>query len=474
MTPDPPRAPAPDRSFLDAAVTEADAVGFVAVGGRFDADLRYLTRFEGPEREYAYVRTPAGSDTGTRDVLCAPRGFAGRAARQFDGRVATGRAADPAGQRAGAVLDAAVGGADGCDSAAADTAGDDAADADTAGDDAADAPTILVPPTIPHDAALYLENAGYDLRSTTAVGDARATKTSEEIEAIHAVQRAAEAGARRAERVLAAAEPARAPADDAAGGTTPGLRWQNAPLTAERLRREVDAELAARGVRNAGNTVVVAGGRGSTCRPRDANRSRDAPEGDSAPESGQIRAGDPIRVDVAPRGPHGYHGALSRTVVVDGDGGWVRRAYVAVEAALDAALGAIESGVTPAAVAREARAELAAFGFDSGVGGASDGSDGADADAAADDRVAAGAHDVPDAVFHGVGLSPREPPLAHTRSDSTLRGSDAALRAGAVVAVAPSVADPAAGSVRLGELVAVTDAGYERLGADSRSYAPRE
>lgn len=382
-----PDQPTTDYGPIDAAIDDAGAAGFVAVGGRFDPDLRYLTRFEGPERGYAFVRVPG------RSVLCAPDGYVRAAEAGVDGVVAADRVGDPAGERAVAVLDRERGGA-------------------AAGD------VVLVPPAIPHDAAVYLERAGYELRSTTAVADARLDKSDAEVDAVDAVQRAATAGVREAERLLAAAE---------IDGD--GLRLAGRPLTAERLRRATNAELASHGVADAGNTVVAAG-------PEAGDGGQNGPDR-------RIRAGDPVVVAVAPRGPYGYHGAVARTVVVDSDGGWERRAYVAAESALDAALAEIEAGASASAVGREAHAELAAFGFDPGRSGTQDG---------------------PAGPGHGVGLSRRERPFLDT---------DAELSAGSVVAVEPRVTDPDRGTVRLSALVVVTADGHERLGDGDPSFTPR-
>ncbi|GGI94932.1 hypothetical protein GCM10008995_01450 [Halobellus salinus] len=391
--PDPPET---EYDVLDAAIDDAGAVGFVAVGDRFDPALRYLTRFEGPERGYAFVRVPGKS------VLCAPVGHIRAAEAQFHGAVVAARVGDPAGERAAAVLD---------DERGAERTGSNPG-------------SVLVPPTIPHDAAVYLERGGYDLQSTTAVAEARVAKSDAEVDAIEAVQRAAAAAVRDAERLLATA-------DIGADGEL--LREGN-PLTVDRLKRATNAELARRGVTDAGNTVVSAG-TGTAASIGDTERATpDTP----------IRAGDPVAVAVSPRGPHGYHGSLARTVVVDSDGGWDRRAYIAAESALDAALAEIEAGAVARAVGREADAELAAFGFDP-----------------ARASVTAGQP----APGHGVGLSRRERPLLN---------DDVALEAGTVVAVEPRVKDPEQGTARLSALVVVTADGYERLGDREWSFAPRE
>ena len=385
-------APPPADDSVDAAIDAAGAVGFVAVGTPLDPNLRYLSRVQPADHGSAFVRVSG------RSVVCAPAEPVGRANAEFDGEVATDRVSDPAGERAAAVLDEHT------DGATASTGG-----------------TVLVPPRIPHDAAVYLERAGYDLRSTAAVAEARATKSDAEIDAIDAVQRAATAAVREAERLLATA----------GSGADGELRREGRPLVAERLRRVTNAELARHGVTDADNTVV----RGRT------GSDRTAVVGTASAGDTPLRAGEPITVAVAPRGPHGYHGSLARTFVVDSDGGWARRAYVAVESALDAALAEIDAGTVARAAGREAGAELAAFGFDPGS-----------------------AEGPTPAPGHGVGLSRRERPSLDANAD---------LQAGNVVAVEPRVADPERGTVRVSALVVVTAAGYERLGDGDPSFTPR-
>ncbi|SFR35044.1 M24 family metallopeptidase [Halogeometricum limi] len=382
--PDSLPAPTTDRAFLDDALDAADAVGFVAVGDRFDDDLRYLTRFDGPDRDYAFVRADGES------VLCAPGLFEEQATREFDGTVRMDGVGDPAGVRAAEAL-AAFG---------------------------VDAGLVLVPQSIPHDAAVHLERAGYDLRSTTAVADARLVKTDAELDCLRRVQRAAVRGMRRAETILAES---RVEGDE--------LVWEGGPLSTERLRRQVNAEFAVYGVRDAGNTVV---GAGPTC--ADLHYTG----------TDVLHPGETVLLDLSPRGPHGYYGDLSRTYVVDSDGGWERRAYVAVEAALDAALDEIAPGADAADVHREAAAELAAYGFDPN----------------ADEGEAGFTH----GTGHGVGVSLHEGPSLRDPVE---------LEPGMVFTVEPGVYDPERGGVRLEELVAVTDDGHEVLHEYPRSFAPR-
>ena len=397
------------------AVATADADAFVAVGDRFDDDLRYLTRFAGSDRAAALV-IAATDDAAGRAVLCVAPSLRARAEREFvsgardgndgDGEFHDGvarelrtvQASEHAGERAAAVV------------------GDHA---DREGGEGGDRP-ILVPASIPHDAAVYLERAGNALASTDAVATARSRKTDAEIDRLRRVQRAAAAGMARAETVLAESEVTGGGPDGGAGGERgPALTWEGGPLTTERLRREVNAALGAHGVTDAENSVVTAGS---------ALADRRLP-GDEA-----IRAGETVIVSVSPRGPDGYYGDLTRTFVVDGDGGWERRAYVAVESAREAAIAEIEPDVPGKTVRGEATAELAAYGFDPN----------ADAGGPAFGR----------GTGRGVGVSRRESPA--------LSGAGT-LRSGTVVTVGAEVSDPGAGAVRLTDLVVVTDEGCEVL-----------
>ncbi|WP_435145168.1 M24 family metallopeptidase [Halobaculum sp. P14] len=371
-----------DYSFLGRALRRRNAAAFVHVGDRFDDDMRYLTRFGGPDRPYAFVYC-----NGTA-TLCAPTLFDDQARREFPGDdVRVANQGDAAGRRAAAVLD-----------------------------DAGASGTVLVPQHVPHDAAVYLENAGFEVASTAAVADARAVKTDAELNRIRRVQRAAARGVARVEAVLY---------DAAVDGDE--LVWQGGPLSTERIRRQVNEVLAAHGVSDAGNTVVGAGASAADLHFTGVDA---------------VRPRETVLVDVSPRGPDGYYGDMTRTFAVDPDGGWERRAYVAVEAAREAALAELEAGVAASTVHEEASAELAAYGF------------------RVDDDAVGFTH----STGHGVGVSLHEAPA--------LSGDDE-LEAGTVVTVEPGVYDPDEGGVRLEDLVVVTDDGYELLGEYPFGLVPR-
>nr|WP_245977526.1 M24 family metallopeptidase [Halopiger aswanensis] len=215
--------------------------------------------------------------------------------------------------------------------------------------------TVLAPSTIPHDAALYLENEGeLSLASTDAIDRARAEKTDGERVRIETAQRGAAAGIRRGASVLASAT-----AEDGR------LVVDGAPLTATRLRTVIDEAIVGAGAFPAGNTVV------------------DFPASDGADSA--LRPGEPIVLSATPQGPDGYHGRLARTLVVDSDGGRERRAHVAVTQAFRSSRAMLTAGTeSVTAVEADLEAEIRAFGEDGGI----------------ETRVA------------GIGLEPRERPLA--------------------------------------------------------------
>lgn len=380
------------------AVRAADAVGFVHVGGPHDADRRYLARLDGPNREAAVIciRQPESCDL--EAVYCVPTDVLDRV-EEFertlgdeDGlshRVEGYDPATPVGQAVRAVLA-------------------DRLDADNDG-------TLLVPRVLPHDTAVYLQQAGYELQSTAAVAAARASKTAAEQEALGAVQAAAAAGMARAETVLATCE-----------ATEGKLAVDGRPLTAERLGRLVDAELAASGVRPAGNTEI---------------------ESATTDTTDQLPVGTPIRLTVAPRGPHGYHGWLTRTLTVDSDGGWERRAFIAAEAGVTAARRQAAVGVDVSAVRAEAVAEIGAYGFAAGV----DTPESTEAWATA--------------TVNGIGLAAYEPPAPSTESE---------LQSGSVITIEAGVVDARRGTVRLGEVFVVTSEGAEPLVEYPSSVSPRQ
>ncbi|NUB89567.1 M24 family metallopeptidase [Haloterrigena sp. SYSU A121-1] len=284
--------------------------------------------------------------------------------------------------------------------------------------------TVLTPARLPHDAALYLEEAGFEPASTDVLERARAAKTPAERERIAAAQTAAGAGIRRGAALLADAtvEDGHLVADGDA-------------VTPSRLRTAIDEGIVAAGAFPAGNTVVNPD-------PGYAPSSRDATVAaggaDAADEP--LRPAEPIVLETAPRGPGGYHGGLVRTLVVDGDGGRERRAHVgATQSFRSAAAMLTADAESVTAVEADLEAEVRAFGFE-------------DPDAVAT-RVG------------GVGLEPRERPLA---------GGDE-IEPGSVVRLESAVRVEGDQWLRIADLLAKGDPGERAtyLAAPSRSLEPR-
>lgn len=230
---------------------------------------------------------------------------------------------------------------DGDSSHPADELGRRLADADLSG-------AVLTPPSIPHDAALFLEEHGLTLASSDALERARQHKSTGEREHIREAQRAAADGIERAAAILS-----QTTVDDDDSLVVDGKR-----LTAAKLRRSID------------EAIVSAGA---------------LPDGHSAVETTTdvVARGESVVVGVAPA-VEGYHGGLVRTFVVDGDGGPRRRAHVALTQAfrsVQSFLTANTRSVT--AVEADLEAEIRAYGF---------------GDEAFETRVS------------GVGLEPREAP----------------------------------------------------------------
>ena len=408
-----PSQPPPGVGVLAAVLSQPETAGFVHVAHGDDPVRRYLTRDPEPRQPTAVVCLPddgsqnnpelqaiysvpdAHRDTATAAFVASDDDFGESdiGSKKIDRTVATRDPETPPGTHVVRFL------------------------ADRLGD-AAETGTLRVPSHIPHDAAVRLQGAGYDISSTAAVTEARANKTPAERDCLRFVQRAAVHGVASATDRLAAAT-----ADDGR------LHAEGEPLSATQLERDIAAAVAETGVTP--ETVAV----------------RVPATGHSDP----LPAGEGVVIAVRPRGPQGYYGHLTRTVAVNSDGGWDRRAHIAAKAGLDAARSHCQPGTSVATVAAEVRAELTAYGFPPRTGGGDDEGDDTSPDPGSTTTV------------HGIGLASVEAPTP---------GENRLLEPGATLAIDVRVADPNHGRLRLGSLVAVTDDGGERLVDHSLSLMP--
>jgi Xaa-Pro aminopeptidase len=256
------------------------------------------------------------------------------------------------------------------------------------------------------------------------VGEARATKSGTELEHLRAVQSANETAMAAAADLLAAAE-------------TDGdvLRYDGETLTSERVKEEIEVALLREGC--ALDETIVAGG-ADGAEPH--NRG-----------SGPLRPDEPVVVDIFPRDKATrYHGDMTRTFVVGEADERAREFYETTERAFEAALAALEPGVTGEAVHAAACEVYEDAGYPT-----------LRSDPGTDTGFI-------HSTGHGVGLAVHEAPRLGD-------GADGELRDGHVVTVEPGLYDPAVGGVRIEDLVVVDgDAaeGYRNLTEYPVSMSP--
>jgi len=272
----------------------------------------------------------------------------------------------------------------------------------------------IAPERFPLGTADGIRESGVDVgvEREGVVERIRAVKHEYEIDRIREAQRANEAAMERAERLLREA-------DVDSGGR---LVHDGEPLTSERVRRAIEMALLERD--HALDETIVACG-ADAADPHDRG-------------SGPLVAGEPIIVDVFPRGKEeGYHADMTRTFIKGDPSATVREWYDLTEEAQRAAFDAIAAGVSGETVH----------------------------DAVCDVYEAAGEPTLrsdPDTetgfihgTGHGVGLDVHEPPRLAPGGDE--------LEAGMVVTVEPGLYDPAVGGVRIEDFVVVREDGYENL-----------
>ncbi|WP_247730248.1 M24 family metallopeptidase [Halovivax limisalsi] len=286
----------------------------------------------------------------------------------------------------------------------------------------ADTGTLLVPPSIPHDAALHLDSAGFDLASSDALAVARSRKSTAERDAIRSARAAAAAGLRRAATLAA----------DPVDGEP---RSDSGPTVGE-LRREIDAAVVTAGGSPGARTRIVTP-EGATRRasgsPPIADASGSAPAASAF--DARIESGDPIVVDLTACGRAGYHARLVRTLVPGTDGGWERRAHVAVESALRSARVLLRTDAPSVGdVEAELVAEIGSFGFAGTATG----------------------------TAVGIGRDPVERPLR----------PGAEIRPGSVVTLEAGVERDDGAAVRIAEPVVVTEDEVRWVGDPNWSLEP--
>jgi Xaa-Pro aminopeptidase len=279
------------------------------------------------------------------------------------------------------------------------------------GDGATD---LSVPASFPLGTADPLRERDRSVTPETGevVTEIRATKTAEEVDAIREAQRANEAAMARAEELFREASVA----DD---GT---LRHEGEVLTSERVAEAIEVTLLREGCA-LDETIVACGS--DAADPHDRG-------------SGPLVAGESIIVDIFPRSKAtGYHSDMTRTFVKGEPSDEIAAWHAVTDEAREAALDAVEPGVTGAEVH-----DVVCDVYE----------DAGHPTLRSDSSTETGfIH----STGHGVGLDVHELPRVSPGGGE--------LEPGHVVTIEPGLYDPAVGGVRIEDIAVVTEDGYENL-----------
>ncbi|APX95485.1 M24 family metallopeptidase [Natronorubrum daqingense] len=274
--------------------------------------------------------------------------------------------------------------------------------------------SLAVPRNFPTGTADGLREQGLSVtvEPEGLVEDVRSTKDEWELEQIRATQRANEAAMATAEELIATADVA----DDGS------LVHDGEVLTSERVKTEIEVTLLRHGC-GLDDTIVACAADGAD--PHDRG-------------SGPLEVDELIVIDIFPRDKEtGYFGDMTRTFARGDPGDEARRRYEVTEEAYEAALEAVEAGVTGEAVHDVACDVIEDAGYET---------------LRSDPSTETGfIH----STGHGVGLDIHEQP--------SVAPSGGELEPGHVISIEPGIYDPAVGGVRIEDLIAVTEDGYENL-----------
>lgn len=265
---------------------------------------------------------------------------------------------------------------------------------------------VLVPANFPLALARELESFQPVVLDERGTVDAmRAVKTPEEIERIRSVQRATEAAMKRGAALIRGSAPK--------GGV---LYRDGAPLTSEAVRAEMHACLLAHGCR-ATETIVSCGL--DTALPHSSG-------------AGSLRENEPIVIDIYPQDElTGYHADMTRTFVKGEPSPAIREMYEAVKDAKANAASMLRAGAVGADLYRATVEFFRDRGYESNTQGFTH------------------------SLGHGVGLEVHEEP--------SLGPQGGVLVPGNVITIEPGLYYPGTGGVRLEDMGAVTQTGFDRF-----------
>ncbi|MFW5984010.1 MAG: M24 family metallopeptidase [Halobacteria archaeon] len=367
---------------VDALLDEHDA--YLHVGDEEDEDMVYLSGFDAPD-DFVLLRVDG------RTVLLVSALEYGRAKKEAR--------ADEV-RRTGEFVDG-------------DRRGDEEAQVDALAEflDEYGVEDVAVPRGFSVFVADGLREHGYGVEAVAdAVGEARAVKDEDELDAIRRTQSANEGAMKTAHELLRESE--------VRDGT---LYHDGEPLTVDRVKTEIEVALVHERCKLS-DTIVAPG------------------EGSADPHwrgEGTLRADEPIVVDIFPRGDDGYFGDMTRTFVVGQPSERVREMYETTVEAQEAAFEVLSEGA--GVTGEEVHDAVCDVYEDAGYA------------TTRDDATEGFVH----STGHGVGLEIHESPRLSSGGDE--------LRVGNVVSVEPGLYLRGVGGVRVEDLVVVREDGYENL-----------
>jgi len=270
----------------------------------------------------------------------------------------------------------------------------------------------VVPDNFPLGVARELKKLGVKLKPLAAVFPKREIKSADEVRKISAALTMAEVGMAEGMEVLRQSKI----------GRNRQLIYHGLPLTSEKLRAVIDcAILQACGL--AANTIVAGGQQ--ACDPHERGH-------------GQLRANEPIIIDIFPRSQKtGYFGDITRTVVRGRANEAVKKLYDTVLRGQKIGFEKIRANVPTADVHKAVQNFFVQQGYKTGR---------------RDGRMEGFFH----GTGHGLGLEIHEAPRLRATSPGK-------LRAGHVVTIEPGLYYPEIGGVRLEDVALVTGNGAKNL-----------
>ena len=238
----------------------------------------------------------------------------------------------------------------------------------------------------------------------------RQFKTPQEVEALQAALRIAEAGMARGHEVLRASKAGK-------GGT---LRWRGRTLSAEVLRIEMELAVVRAGGEARGDTIIAGGE--MACDPHERGK-------------GPLSANQLIILDIFPRDSRsGYFGDLTRTVIRGRASEAQRHIWETCLAGQKRAFEALRPGLKGDRIHDEIKTFFAKSGYPTSINSG---------------RWRGFFH----GTGHGLGLEIHEEP----------RFAAATFRSGQVFTVEPGIYWPGVGGVRHEDVVVITDRGHQLI-----------